>query len=101
MIPPTLTNRERIIREWNTEVHNIIERIYKEEIEAANIESSISYLEIHQYQLNADDFAKIVGLDYAKEVLRAHLNDCRANIRMLKEKHMKLSDGPEMEQEER
>ena len=44
---------ERTVREWKIEVDSVIENIYKNRTAATNIKSSIMYLEIHQYQLDA------------------------------------------------
>ena len=91
---PELTEWERTVREWKIEADSVIEKTYKNRIAATNIESSIRYLEIHQYELNEDDFNKIVGLDYAKDVLRLHLREVEDNIALLEERYSQLQDGP-------
>lgn len=93
----TLTERERIIREWNEEADNVIERTHKKRMTAANIDSIISYFEIRQYELNEEDFKDIVALDYAKEVLEAHLKEVQTDIEALEKRYLEIRDGPVME----
>lgn len=91
---PELSERERAVREWSVEANSVRENLYKERIAASHIESAIDYLENHQYELNEEDFNKIIGLDYAKDVLRLHLREVEDNISSLKERRSQLQDGP-------